>query len=119
MNPASKTATATEAPLPPGQDPRSGEGPLRRLIRFVFASELSVLTRLACVSTGLSLVFMVLLVPVKVPLVLVLGVGVAHGFGILGVLLFATAVVKESLLYRSRSLAPKPGPAGASSAPKS
>jgi|GEM_PF-2825843 len=85
------------------------QGPLRRLIRFVLASELSLLTRLACVCAGLSLVFMVLIVVVKIPLLLVLGVGVAHAFGIVGVLLFAAAVIKESLLYRPRSLAPKAG----------
>lgn len=86
---------------------RKPSGPLRRLLHFALASKLSVLTRLACLSAGLSLVFMVVIVTVKIPLILVLGVGVAHGLGILGVLLFATAVIKESMLYRPRSLMAK------------
>jgi hypothetical protein len=92
--------------------PTPNLGPGKRLLRFVFASKLSVLTRLACVCSGLSLVFMVLIVVVKIPLLLVLGVGVAHGFGILGILFFGAAVLKDSLSMRSRSslLPPSRGP---------
>lgn len=69
---------------------------MKRLWSLILASELSVLTRLACLCAGISLLFMVVIVLVKIPLILVLGVGVAHGFGILGVVLFAIAVLKES-----------------------
>ena len=89
---------------------------MKRIWTFVLATRLSIVIRLACVCTGLSLVTMVLLVLVKIPLFLVLGVGVAHGLGILGVLLFAVAVIKETLLLpiRARSMPPKPGTAGPS-----
>jgi len=70
---------------------------MKRLWDLVLASKLSLLLRLACLATGLSLLFMVLIVLVKIPLFLVLGVGVAHGLGLLGVVLFAAAVIKESL----------------------
>jgi hypothetical protein len=70
---------------------------MRRLLDLVVASHLSVLIRLACLCAGLSLLFMVLLVTVRIPLVTVLGMGVAHGFGILGVVLFAAAVLKDAM----------------------
>lgn len=91
---------------------------MKRLWNLVFASELSVLTRLACLSAGLSLAFMVLIVLVKIPLLLVLGVGVAHGFGLLGVLLFGAAVLKETLLSRPHSIEP-PSPSTSSHPPSS
>jgi len=83
---------------------------MKRLWELVLASKLSVIIRLACLCTGASLVLMVLLVIVKIPLFLVLGVGVAHTFGIAGVLLFAIAVIKESLIPRLRSSSLPPLP---------
>jgi hypothetical protein len=85
---------------------------MKRLWELVLASKLSAVIRLAVLCTGLSLVLMVLLVIVKIPLFLVLGVGVAHTFGIAGVVLFAIAVIKESLIPRLRasSLPPAPSP---------
>jgi hypothetical protein len=81
---------------------------MKRLWTLVLASKLSVVIRLACLCAGLSLFFMVLLGIVKIPLFLVLGVGVAHAFGILGVLLFGVAVIKETLSQRSRLSIPPP-----------
>jgi hypothetical protein len=81
---------------------------MKRLWSLILASKLSVVIRLACLCAGLSLFFMVLLVLVKIPLFLVLGVGVAHAFGILGVLLFGVAVLKETLSQRPRSSLPPP-----------
>jgi hypothetical protein len=81
---------------------------MKRLWSLILASKLSVVIRLACLCAGLSLFFMVLLVIVKIPLFLVLGVGVAHAFGILGVLLFGVAVLKETLSQRPRSSLPPP-----------
>lgn len=81
---------------------------MKRLWSLILASKLSVVIRLSCLCAGLSLFFMVLLVIVKIPLFLVLGVGVAHAFGILGVLLFGVAVMKETLSQRPRSSVPPP-----------
>lgn len=81
---------------------------MKRLWKLVLASELGALTRLACLFAGLSLFFMVWIVFTKIPLILVLGVGVAHGFGILGVILFGVAVLKETLLSRPRSIGSGP-----------
>lgn len=83
---------------------------MKRLWALLLASELGVLIRLACLCTGLSLLFMALIVLVKIPLLLVLGVGVAHAFGILGVLLFAVVVLRDSLRPKARTSLPPAGP---------
>jgi len=91
---------------------------MKRLWDLLFASRLSVLIRLACVCAALSLLFMVLLVVVRIPLVTVLGMGVAHGFGILGVLLFAIAVVRDAMRSTASRMASM-GPAPANVPPPS
>ncbi len=54
------------------------------------------LVRLACGCSLIALLVMSVIVLFPIPLLVVAGIGVAHGIGIVGVLLFAWAVLSES-----------------------
>lgn len=69
-----------------------------KLVERIRGASLGWLIHAACVSTLIGLVFMVLPYIVSSPLFLIAGMSLAHAFGVVGVILFAAAVLRDVLL---------------------
>ncbi len=76
---------------------------MKKIFDLLMAFTPRRLTVSACYSALIGLLFMVLIVTVPSPLVLVVGMGVAHAFGLLGVILFGAAILREVLTLTSKA----------------
>lgn len=72
------------------------------LVRLLLAPKLDFVIRAACAFAMAGLIVMVLLVALPIPLLLVMGMGAAHVFGILGIILFAVVVLREAFHAEAR-----------------